>query len=475
MNKILKDKKLYIFFLVVIVFFGNLILMNYSVDTYLLFASPRLRYVIEYFSAGRFITGAFFFIQGFLHLPEYFMYLSSYILAIIFSTLSIYELNKILDKYISNKFLSIILSIGIIINPFIIELWLFIENGIMMLSIFASIQAFKYFDNFLQKSDKRNLLKSFVWMVIALFSYQGTVGIFAGLAIISILKYSKNIKDFVKNNGIMFLVYLISTIINYIFVILFSRERVGSNHDIIKVFKMIISSTKELLLNAFGLLPKGIFPIILIISLLITIYYAFNNKNKITLFLSIIYGIVIIYLFTIAPIIPQNSDSLIMFPRTSYVFGSIIGIIFVIINNKTNYKVLGAIIILLLVVEFYSFIRIEVNRYILNYKDREIIEQINEKIEEYEKTTGYEIKNISFYNQENSHMFYNHLYDYINVSAKNEKPNSVALFVYYTDRKVEEVDNSKVIYNDYFKDNHWQSFNLDQVVLDGDTIHWYMY
>ena len=475
MSKLLKDKKLYIILLVVIAFFGNLVLMNYSVDTYLLLASPKLRYVYEYFSAGRFITGGFFFIQGLLHLPEYFMYISSYILAIIFATLSIYELNKILDKYVSNKILSIILSIGIIVNPFVIELWLFIETGIMMLSILSCIEAYKYFDNYLQNKEKKALLKSFVWMVVALFSYQGTVGIFAALSVFSILKYSKNIKDFIKNNVIMFIIYFVPTIVNYIFVILFSRERVGSNHDFIKVFKMIISSTRELLLNAFGLLPRGVFPLFLIVSLIITIYYIYNDKNKIKLLLSVLYGIAIIYLFTVAPIIPQNSDSLIMFPRTSYVFGSIIGIVFVIINNKNNVKVLGTVIVLLLVVELCSFIKIEVNRYILNYKDREIIEQVNEKIEEYENATGYEIKNISFYNQENSHMFYDHLEDYINVSAKNERPNSLALFVYYTDRKVEEIDNSKVIYNDYFKDNHWQSFNLNQVVLDGDTIHWYIY
>ena len=100
---------------------------------------------------------------------------------------------------------------------------------------------------------------------------------------------------------------------------------------------------------------------------------------------------------------------------------------------------------------------------------------MDEKIKEYEKTTGNKIEKISFYNQEKSHMFYKYLYDNINDSAKNERPNSLALFVHYTGRKVEEVENDEKIYNIYFDNQHWQSFNLDQIILDGNTIHWYIY
>ena len=336
MSKLLKDKKLYLLLLIVIMFFGNLMLMNYSVDTYLLLASPKLMYVYEFVSAGRPITATFFFIQGLLHLPNYFMYISSYILAVIFSTLSIYELNKILDKYVSNRLLSMILAISIIINPFIIELWLFIETGIMMLSIFSCIEAFKYFDNYIKNKNNKSIIKSFVWMLAALFSYQGTVAIFASLSTVAIIKYSKTIKEFIKNNIIMFLLYIIPSLINYIFVILLCRERVGSNHDLIKVLKMILLSSNELIVKTFGLLPQGVFLVILIISLIICFYYISRSKRKMFYILSIIYEIIIIYLFTIAPILPQNSDNLIIFPRTAYAFASIIGILFILVNKESN-------------------------------------------------------------------------------------------------------------------------------------------
>ena len=89
------NNKFIFILLIVVMFFGTFIIMNYSVDTYLLLASPRLSYIREYFNAGRIITGLFFSIQGILHIPPYLMYLSSFVLAISFTTISIYILNNI--------------------------------------------------------------------------------------------------------------------------------------------------------------------------------------------------------------------------------------------------------------------------------------------------------------------------------------------------------------------------------------------
>ena len=64
-----KNKKFYLFMIIVVLFFGLLAKMNFSVDTYLMLASPKFKYLIEYIYAGRLITPAFFFIQGFLQIP----------------------------------------------------------------------------------------------------------------------------------------------------------------------------------------------------------------------------------------------------------------------------------------------------------------------------------------------------------------------------------------------------------------------
>ena len=274
--------------------------MNYSVDTYLLLASPKMGYIREFISSGRIITALFFLIMGVLHLPHYLMYLMSFILAITITTLTIYELNSVLEKYIKNKLLALLLPILIIINPFVIELWLFIEMGIMMLSIFACVKAYKHFDSYLLTKDKKEIKNIFIYMLLAVFSYQGTLAIF-----IALCAYS--------------------------------------------------------------------------------------------------------------------------------------------------------------------------TRYIVNYEDKQIVKQVEEKVKQYEAETGNEVKYLAVYNKENSKKFYPDLVDSFNVSSKNEDPSGLALYVYYNDRKIESKDENNEIYNVYFKNRNWNYFSLDQIVIIDDTIHWYLY
>ena len=469
----LKDKKFYIFLGIVILFFGLLIKMNYSVDTYLLFSSPRMSYIREYLSSGRIFTWFYFFILSFLRLPQYIMYLLSYLIAIVLSTISIYELNKVLDKYVSNEILSSIISIAIIINPFIIELWLFIETGIMMLSILASVEAFKYFDKYLEKYDKSNLKKSFVWMIIGLFSYQGTIALFIALSTISILNKKK---DFLKNNFIMLLIYGIPTVINYLFILIFSRNRVGGNLNLERNIHIIIDSTRQLL-DGFGLYIRGFISLILITSIILVIYYILTSKdkNKNKSLIGVFYIIFMIYLFTVLPILPQTGERIAVYPRTCYVFLSMISILFLYINKKGNNKILSTLLIILLVGEFFTFTRLEINRFKVNELDKEIVFKVEKKVKDYEKITGIKVNKLAIYNLKNSHKFYDRLDDRINVSAVKERPSGIALYTYYTNRHLSYTDSEKFVEYEYFYNKNYNKFDLNQVVIIDDTIHWYLY
>ncbi len=477
MKNILKDKKFYIILLVVLVFFGIFVSMNYSVDTYLLLASPKMMYVREFITAGRIITAVFFFSLGVLHVPHYFMYLLSFILAVFCSTMAIYELNRILDKYVTNKLLSLILATIIIINPFIIELWLFIETGIMMLSILSCVEAFKYFEEYVsaKEKDRKLLKKALCWMFVALFAYQGTVALFIALCLIPIAFKAKDFKEFVKYNIFALGLYGIPTVVNYILVILTSTKRVGSSYNLMATLKTIMDTTFHQLLNGFGLFPRGFISGLLFISIIIVLYYIYKAKERTRLLCSLFYVLVMVYFFTIAPVLPQNSDTIVFFPRTAYAFGSIFGLLFILINKKANNHTLIFISLILLVVEFVSFNRIEIDRYIVNYEDKQIVLQVEEKVKEYEESTGIEVKNLAIYNQQASKKFYSGLEDNINVCAKNEQPSGTALYVYYTNRKVQLADKDEEVEKAYFNNKHWKNFSLDQVVIKGNTIHWYLY
>ena len=479
MKEYLKDKTMYFFLLITVLFFGIFVRLNYSVDTYLLFASRNMSYIREFIQSGRFLTAGLFSLFQLLRFDFNTMYTISFLFAIIFTTIALNEFKKIINNYIKNDLISIILSTIIIINPYVIELWLFIETSIMMLSVLSCILALKYFDKYVKEKNNKNLLYTGLLMLLGLFSYQGTVALFMSLAGVIIIINSKNIKEFIKNN--------ILAIINYLIINIIGNTRVTGSHDLIQTINFIIKSTKEQLLNGFGLYPKGLLVILLLITLVSAIILILKQKatsrNKSILIFKLIYIVLITYIFTIAPIFTQSSSSFIIFLRTSYAFGAIIGIIFFFCmsnlklnSSKTTFvKIIKVVSIALLITELIIFTNIAINRYIVNYMDKYIVLEIEEKISAYEQKTGLKIERLSVYNKEKAKKFYTGLEDRINVSAKNEQPSGTALLVFYTNRPLEVVEEDNNIYTTYFEGKSWCLFNLDQIVLEGNTLHWYLY
>ena len=481
----IKDKKmLCVFGIVVIAFFGMFFRMNYSVDTYLLFASKDLNYVQQYINSGRVFTAFLFKFLQFLTFSPEAMYLVSFIIGIICATLSIYTLYCIFKEYTENKVSSAIISTMIVINPLIIELWLFAEMGIMMLSILTCILAYKHFDKYLETHKFKEVLFCIIFMIIAMFSYQGTVAIFIALSAISIIINCDNIRKFIVSTIISFICYIIPVIINFGFIMMLGNNRVSMENTMIQKINFIIMATKEQLFKGFGLYPSTLFIAIHIVALAMVIVFTFlsndNLKRKMYKILKIIYLIFITYFFTILTIIPQNINSIVMFPRNCYAYGSIIGLIFALdmINGreiKYKEKLIAVIALLLLVMEFVQFTSIGINRYIVNYMDKYVILEIDDKIKKYEESTGNKVENISIYNMKNSNKFYDGLSDSINVSAKNEEMSGRAIRMLFTHRELKEVPEKEEIYKRYFKNNNWDRFSLDQIVLEGNTIHWYLY
>ena len=106
---------------------------------------------------------------------------------------------NILLNDIKNKILCLLISITVIINPFSLELFMYFEKGILALSVLLNILAveelIKVFNG-----EKQKIVKVILYMLLANFSYQGVVATFVAISSVYILKYSSNIKQFIKNN-----------------------------------------------------------------------------------------------------------------------------------------------------------------------------------------------------------------------------------------------------------------------------------
>lgn len=481
--KILKEKTVYLFLIITLLYFGMFISLELAADTYCVFTAATKYYAQHFLQSGRFVSAFFLCFIRFFNFSNNVLYYISFIIGIISTTLSMYFLNNIISNKINNKLLSILLSVLIVICPFSIELFLFLEKGIMMLSVLLEILAFKYFSEYMKNYDKKYIFIVLLLMILASFSYQGTIGLFVTLGCLVIIEKSNSIKSFIKNNIILALLYGLPAALNYLIVrCMFKNSRVSSPIIIKESLKKIFENIINMLRDTYQILPKYFFITFGIILLLLVLYLILKNKKfKVINILKLFYIITINFLVIIMPQIMQGTDSIGFAPRNTYPFASILGILilfafYIKIMDKKYIKLIIIIIILFLGVQYVSFNKIEKDRYILNYMDKYNANLVLKKVTNYENNTGNYVKKVAFYNDEIQYTYPNlFVSGDINIKATYPEWCRTDYLSYYLNRKLTEVKFDNKVYENYFKNKEWISFDLEQVIIINDTIYIYLY
>lgn len=166
---------------ITLIFFGMLFKMEYATDTYSVFNFNSDEIYMQFAMSGRFVTAIVGKLVKLANIPEKMIYFNSFVFALFCIVLSQYKLYKIIDKDVKSKILKIIIPPLVVANIFSIELFLYIEKGIMcfavLMCIFALQSLIKFWENGKEESKKRylNIAYAIIFMFIANCSYQGVV------------------------------------------------------------------------------------------------------------------------------------------------------------------------------------------------------------------------------------------------------------------------------------------------------------
>ena len=482
LKKILFDKELYIFTGITILFFGALCMIQYAPDTYSVFTNDLSNTIKHFMSCGRFVTAfATYIVMGLFNLDNIGTYIISYGFAILCTIISMYKLNKLLKKYIKNPVVCIIISILIIINPFSLELFFYIEKGIMVLSVLLCVLAVEQMDKFFN-GNKKSIIFALILMAIANCCCQGTVGLFVAISLIYIIQYSKNIKEFIVNNVVVAIVYGIPALLNFVLVrFFFTNARVNGQMVLSESIIKIVDGTKRMLVNTYDLLPKYLYLIAIVIVVGIIVYKSIkektSSKTKALKILGAFYLIMGTLFATVAPQILQDTNSIWFVARSSYPMAAIIGLLILYLFMEFNVESLTkniviVLAILFLVVQFICFMRYTIDNYVGNYMDKTITLEINDMMLEYEKETGNQIDTISIYKDSMPQYVYPGLKASgdINIKAYSADWCISRILKLYTNRdlKVIESEPSK---NEQFLKQNWDNFNEEQIIFEGNVMH----
>ena len=477
LSKIKFNKKIIYFVLITLVFFGVFIKSEYALDSFRILEEQN-EAIYDSFSQGRFLKGIFYILILKLNIGFGYKYIASYLLAIVALILSQYKLYKIINKDIRNDLISILITTMIILNPFSIELMMFYEKGIMCLGVLFAIYAFDIFTKNIQKNNIKNYILPSVLMLLSDFSYQGISSIFIALCSIYIYKNSKNIKSFILDNIKMGLVYLIPAIINVLIVrFIFVNTRVSGAIYIPDTLSAILNQL-PVMFKFYDILPYSILLIIiyLISFIMFIVGRKESYKGKVLDIFSYLYVFIAMFGSTIAPQLLQNTESVWLVPRSTYAFGSILGLTLLLImlkkpKNEYFKKTLIAVSFIVLFIQFYSFTKIEVEHYTLNYLDRINSYKIGNKIREYEEETGKKVKYISYSEDQNKIYTYDEIRarQDMNISGFSSYWSYIYMINYYTGLELKEKTATKEDKERCYK-NDTTDFDINKIVIENDTV-----
>lgn len=139
---------------------------------------------------GRPIIGGFYYLWGKLGLDMESLCIFSYFLAIIFMICSVFVVSSFLNEFISNELLIVAVAFISVANVFVIEYFLFMENGAFIFAIFLDTLATLAMINFYKKKKVIQLIIVELLLLISIFTYQPIGMIFLELIIPFTLYYA---------------------------------------------------------------------------------------------------------------------------------------------------------------------------------------------------------------------------------------------------------------------------------------------
>ena len=414
-----------------------------------------------------------------MNLPIETYMIISFILALVFLSISVVLLYKIFIKRYSNSskwisILVIIISYITIYNYLTIEHIYFLECGMLALGILLSVIAAKVIID----DEKYKYIKAGIMIIIAVFCYQGSIAIFPMIVLTYKLLFQNNSlkKDFIDVVKIV-IIYGISMLLT----ILFAELLMGGSRIQMDLNQFDISNIlywlNELVVNSLGVIfPYLNIGFIVLTILVILMKKGTNGKEKAFYILKYLLIILASIVICIIPIVVGSGLELT--PRMCIAYGSTIGLslftmLLIVHKNDKKYQlvIISIITIIVFIFNFSLYVILTRQHLEVNKLDKANCEIVKEVVEKYEAETNIEVTRIAGCSKE-EYMYYP---GFSHAGAITQKAlNSWALretICYYIGRHLDYAPITEEQYAEFFAGKKWEEFSTEQIVIEDGVLY----
>ena len=184
-----------------VLFWGTDYFIEYAADSYsTLGEGDSWRYML--YENGRAFNALIYYLIEKIHLSNGIIYKLTWSAAMFFLWASASVLGIIYNKYIRNEILSTLSAFLILVNPFLIELFLFIEKGLFLFAIFCCVIAFALTLDMMSKNKFTigKIAAIICLLLLTTYIYQILLAVYVILCLPFIVYYAENLKRFLGYN-----------------------------------------------------------------------------------------------------------------------------------------------------------------------------------------------------------------------------------------------------------------------------------
>lgn len=480
-------------FLILYMVYNNFLDIHYSSDSYSVALNGAYS---THMQNGRIIGGIItYFLENFLGINMVnSQQATSFIHLIILSFCITYLLFLIYQKVCicgRTKFIAITIALMLLfVNVFYVEILLFVESNIIfsLTVLTAVLSAGLSIDD---QNNRKGL--AFLLLFISVNLYQVAICYYILIVtFILLIKYRcKIIQPYFWYNILpCAVISLLNTVINIsISMILRSEGLIGNNERnatlstdvIIDNIKNIIILQKDLWINGYNLLPRYSCLIIGLTALLFFVAVTIRQiKSKNANLINIIGLYIILFGLYIVSFAPHLISGVFwpaqrtITPWFFFIAFTFILIIIFLERPKEN-RIILCLLLLFLLLNIQVGNQILTNNKIVNFLDRQLAYELNEKIIEYEMTTGEDVKYIAFYEDSQPQYTYPNV-DYLlydtNIKASRIPWSRVNCINYWLNSDYIETEKNEELDENYFQKKDWQYFNAEeQIIFSGNIVN----
>lgn len=481
------------------VFYGMYIYPHYATDTYKIINTtdftPQIiwdEHSLPFIKWGRYTLGIMMYLVSLLRINPLSNNFFTNTLSILFFGVSLFQVVvKIYEKY-SYAYLSkvgIFLGVApIFLNPLYTD-WMQFPECILYYSFGLISLTYIVTQISFDEINFKSQIKFFILLLIVFGIYQVLINMFIILSLVFLMmdwfanrNRAKEIRKYVIKAANIFITYLVCSLIQ-IGILKFLSAGVRMSTDIKSNLITVIKLQPVL----WSMTTSGSFNLILLFSVLIGLVYlifkivkskSLNNFNIIIVVggLIAIYGIMMSTHILAEPWLSQRTTVML------YAIPGFLLLISISIHDipKMNYGIKGlvlAVFICLTIVYSYRSNDIAIGLHKTNSMDKMIVLQIKQMIEQYELDTQIQVNKIAFKNDPYRTWIYPDVFGMfdLNLRAWAVDWARANMFRLYSQRYFEEIPMPDEIYEEYFQDKDWQSFQAEQVEIIGDTVYIMVY